>query len=240
MPVVAIAAVAAGAIVGGAAIAGSGGSVINEARAQDIQKKAQEDALEEGQTGFDFQAAELAPFVQAGKDSLATLTGEIDELTRPFTNDDFVKDPGFEFRLAEGQKAIDNTLSRIGLTESGAAVKAATRFSQNFASNEFQNAFNRFQTTQTNRFNRLASLVDTGQQATNRLVGAKGQQTANAQNIITNTGRAVAGHQSTIGDIENAARARRGEAIAGAAKGVSEAIASGVGGGAGGAIGGVS
>ena len=163
--------------------------------------------------------------------SLATLTGEIDELTRPFTLADFEADPGFQFRIEQGEKAINNALSQIGATQSGAAAKALVRFNQGEATAEFGNAFNRFQTTQGNRFNRLLSLVDTGQRATEQLVEAKGVQTANAINTIIGTGGAVARHQSEIGAIENDARRRRGDAIAGGAKGVSEAIGTGGAGG---------
>lgn len=64
-------------------------------------------------------------------------------LLREFTNEDFVKDPGYNFRLAEGEKGIDRALAARGGRESGAALKAIARYNQDFGSNEFQNAFNR-------------------------------------------------------------------------------------------------
>lgn len=64
-------------------------------------------------------------------------------LLKEFTNEDFVKDPGYEFRLAEGEKGIDRALAARGGRESGAALKAIARYNQDFGSNEFQNAFNR-------------------------------------------------------------------------------------------------
>lgn len=64
-------------------------------------------------------------------------------LLKPFTNEDFVKDPGYEFRLAEGEKGIDRALAARGSYDSGAALKALARYNQGFASNEFDNAYNR-------------------------------------------------------------------------------------------------
>ncbi len=224
----AIAALAVGAVVGGIAKGASAGSSINEQRAQAIQQKMQADALAEGEAGFAFQEAELRPFIDVGQQSLSTLSAEVDDLTRPFTRADFEADPGFQFRIEQGEKAINNALSQIGAVESGRAAKALVRFNQGEATAEFQNAFNRFRQTQGTRFNRLASLVDTGQRATEQVVGAKGTQVANAINTRRAVGSAVARSQSVIGDIENAARARRGDAIAGAAKSISESVATGV------------
>ena len=64
-------------------------------------------------------------------------------LLRDFTNADFVKDPGYEFRMAEGEKGINRALAARGGFDSGSALKALNRFNQDFASNEFGNAYNR-------------------------------------------------------------------------------------------------
>lgn len=64
-------------------------------------------------------------------------------LLRDFTNEDFVKDPGYDFRLQQGEQGIDRALAARGGRESGAALKAIARYNQDFGSNEFQNAFNR-------------------------------------------------------------------------------------------------
>lgn len=64
-------------------------------------------------------------------------------LLKPFTNKNFVKDPGYKFRLAEGEKGIDRALAARGSYDSGAALKALARYNQGFASNEFDNAYNR-------------------------------------------------------------------------------------------------
>lgn len=52
-------------------------------------------------------------------------------------------DPGYQFRLDQGNKAINNAASARGMSNSGATMKALTDYGQNFATNEYQNAFNR-------------------------------------------------------------------------------------------------
>ncbi|PZX29474.1 hypothetical protein C7416_104479 [Cupriavidus phytorum] len=115
-------------------------------------------------------------------------------LTKNFSAEDFQKDPGYEFRLGEGQKALEASAAARGGLLSGAAAKALSQYNQNFASNEYQNAYNRYNQNQTNTFNRLASLAGVGQTATNATQQA-GQNYANqaSQNALySGTARASA------------------------------------------------
>ncbi|WNG71741.1 DUF4214 domain-containing protein [Cupriavidus gilardii] len=117
-------------------------------------------------------------------------SGAFGSLLRGFTEQDFKTDPGYEFRLGEGQKALESSAAARGGLLSGAAAKAMTKYSQNFASNEYQNAYNRFTNDQTNTFNRLAGIAGVGQTATNQL-GQAGQNYANqAGNAIKYGGTA--------------------------------------------------
>lgn len=100
------------------------------------------------------------------------------DLNRKFTADDFTADPGYDFRLSEGMKGINNSAAARGGVLSGAALKAASKYNQNFASNEYSNVYNRFNTDQTNKFNRLASIAGVGQMANNQ-VAAAGTNMAN-------------------------------------------------------------
>jgi hypothetical protein len=80
------------------------------------------------------------------------------------------KDPGYDFRMAEGQKALERSASARGSLLSGGALKSLTRYSQGVASDEydksFTRAFNTFNANDTNLFNRLSLLAGNGQQAT--------------------------------------------------------------------------
>jgi hypothetical protein len=87
------------------------------------------------------------------------------ELLRSFSNADFVKDPGYEFRLAEGEKGIQRQLSAMGGFRSGAALKAIDRYNQDYASNEFSNAYNRDAANKARTFSFLSGASGQGLQA---------------------------------------------------------------------------
>lgn len=117
-----------------------------------------------------------APWRDAGVRALAGL--EDRDFQRDFTLADFQQDPGYQFRMQEGQKALERSAAARGSLNSGATLKALTRYGQDFASNEYQNAYNRFNADRDRRFNRLASLSGLGQTATSQ-VGQAGQNYAN-------------------------------------------------------------
>jgi hypothetical protein len=93
--------------------------------------------------------------------------------------DKFQADPGYAFRLSEGQKALDRSAAARGGLISGGALKAAQRFGQDMGSQEYTNAFNRYQTERQARLNPLQSLAGVGQTSVNQL-GTAGQNYANA------------------------------------------------------------
>lgn len=141
----------------------------------------------------------LAPEIAQAQQSDANnpLSGS---LLKNFSVADFQADPGYDFRLAEGMRGIENSAAARGGLLSGAALKAAGQYNQNFASNEYQNAYNRFNTNQSNQFNRLASLAGVGQTATNATQQA-GQNYANqaGSNLITAGNAAANGAQRASG-----------------------------------------
>jgi hypothetical protein len=70
------------------------------------------------------------------------------------------QDPGYQFRLDEGQKALEGSAAAGGNLLSGSTLKALTNYGQNAASQEYQNAFNRFSGNRQFNYN-----VDTGDRA---------------------------------------------------------------------------
>jgi len=114
---------------------------------------------------------------------------------RDFGMQDFNQDPGYAFRLSEGQKAIERSAAARGGLQSGSALKAAARYGQEMGSQEYQNAFDRYQINRANQLNPLQSLMGAGQSAANTLTNAAGQ-TAQAQGeSIYNAGNARASGQ---------------------------------------------
>jgi hypothetical protein len=89
----------------------------------------------------------------------------------------FTADPGYGFRLAEGQKALDRQAAARGGLISGGALRAAQRYGQEMGSQEYTNAFNRYQTERQARLNPLQSLAGMAQTSVGQL-GQAGQAMA--------------------------------------------------------------
>lgn len=103
-----------------------------------------------------------------------------------FTNEDFLKDPGYEFRRDEGELGVNRALTSGGRYDSGAALKALTRFNQDYASNEFQNAYNRDAANKDRTFNYLTGTSNAGQQAGTSLANIGMGAASQAGNNINN------------------------------------------------------
>jgi hypothetical protein len=89
----------------------------------------------------------------------------------------FQADPGYAFRMSEGMKGLERSAAARGGLLSGATLKGIQRFGQDLGSQEYTNAFNRYQTERNARLNPLQSLAGIGQTSTTQL-GAAGQTMA--------------------------------------------------------------
>jgi hypothetical protein len=157
-----------------AAIAGS--AVIgaySSNKASKAQQQAQREASAAEERMFNRQVELQEPFRQAGVNALPELV-EASRYT-PFGMEQFQADPGYGFRLKEGLRALESSAAARGGLLSGNAMRGITRFGQGLASEEFGNAFNRYQTERAARLNPLQSLVGLGQTSANTLGSAAGQ-----------------------------------------------------------------
>lgn len=176
---------AIGSVVGG--ITGAKQAAKGAEKAADAQIDAAREANQLTREMFEQNRSDMEPWRQAGIGTLNQLVTGLNPggtFNRNFTLADFNADPGYVFRQAEGQKAINNSAAARGSTLSGATLKALTRFGQDTAANEYQNAYNRWNNDISNRYNRLAGIAGTGQQAVQN-VGNQGAQAA--QNMGQNT-----------------------------------------------------
>ena len=100
-----------------------------------------------------FQMKDYTPavFQQAGQYKPNTFQAKDFEM-KDFTAKDFQVDPGYAFRQEEGERAIDRGAAAAGRFNSGRVLKDLTRFNSGLASQEYGNAYDRFNTNQLNRF----------------------------------------------------------------------------------------
>ena len=123
---------------------------------------------------FDITNDNLRPYREAGTTTLKDLLTQMPNLTKAYTAEDFAQgiDPGYQFRLAQGQKALENQYNRGGGLVSGNAMQGMQDYTQGQASQEFGAAFGRNAATQTNIFNRLKGIADMGLGATGTTANA--------------------------------------------------------------------
>lgn len=168
-------------------------------RASDKATQANERAQMFEQQMFDQQKALTAPYREGG----ATAQNRLMELlgiggnagsagygkySQDFGMSDFVTDPGYNFRLLEGQKAIDRSAAARGGTQSGAALKAATRYGQDMGSQEYGNAYNRYQTNRTNQLQPLGNIATMGANAATNSATAAGNYGTSGSRLMSDTG----------------------------------------------------
>lgn len=135
----------------------------NAANAQ-IDAANQANALEKQM--YEQSRADQMPWLEQGKASLsqlAALTKPGGELMRTYGAADFEADPGYQFRLSEANRGADRAMAARGLTNSGTALRELSRVNQGMASDEFQNAYNRWMQQRQNQYNMLSGLANTGQ-----------------------------------------------------------------------------
>jgi len=142
-----------------------GGSALVGAYASDKASRAQMQAAREGSAAqermFNRQVELQEPFRQAGVNALPELIAA--SRYTPFGMEQFQQDPGYGFRMREGLKALDRSAAARGGLLSGNQLRGVTQFGQELGSQEYGNAFNRYQAERAARLNPLQSLAGMGQ-----------------------------------------------------------------------------
>lgn len=193
-----------------ASLAGPAASVVggvvasNAARdAADTQAAAGREANALTRELYYDQVNRAEPFRIAGVQSVNSLADRLGvsgrtgatgygELTKKFGMADYQADPGYSFRMAEGQKALDRRLAAGGNLYSGKAIKDTIAYGQGMGAQEFGAAFDRWNTQNTNTYNRLAGVAGAGQTANAQLGSAAQAYGNNASATIQGIGNAQA------------------------------------------------
>lgn len=187
-----------GAMLGSAIIGGVGAN-----NASDTQADAAREAAAAEERMFNKQIELQEPFRKAGVNALPKLIRA--SRYTPFGMEQFQADPGYGFRLKEGLRALESSAAARGGLLSGNQMRGVTQFGQELGSQEYLNAFNRYQAERAARLNPLQSLVGVGQTAANTLTGAAGQY-----------GQSMAQGAATMGNIRASGYMGTANALAGA------------------------
>lgn len=157
-----------------------------------------------------FQGAGITPFSSATTadttdfDALNTAVDErfgaqgtpegYGSLLQQFGMDQFQEDPGAQYRRDQAQQALERSMAAQGVTMGGGGygsinpqvARALEEQSQGIASQEYGQAFDRYNIGQQNVYNRLMGVAGMGQ-------GSTGQMAAGGQNYATNVGNLQTG-----------------------------------------------
>lgn len=160
-------------VIGGAML----GSALIGGVSSGAASRAQERAAREGAAAqermFNRSVELQEPFRQAGVNALPELVAA--SRYTPFSMEQFQQDPGYAFRMREGLKALDRSAAARGGLLSGNQLRGVTQFGQDLASQEYTNAFNRYQAERAARLNPLQSLAGMGQTNAATMANQAGQ-----------------------------------------------------------------
>jgi hypothetical protein len=183
----------------GSAVVGAGSSLAASSK----QAKASKKASDVQERMYQQTREDLLPYNEAGQYATGQLRNRLTELTSPIVMDQATleKTPGYQFNLAQGLKATQNSAAARGLGTSGAALKGAATFATGLADSTYQNQFNNENINRTNAYNRLMGLAQLGESAAAQ-TGAYATQTG--QGIANST---IQGGNAQAAGINGAANA---------------------------------
>jgi hypothetical protein len=204
--------------IAGSSVLGAGASLFGSSKAADAQQAAaaqsaaaQREAADKSIAAqremFDIGRADLAPYREGGvtaQNQLMQMLGIGGDQNAPgygryaqdFTMPEFTGDPGYQFRLKSGMDALNRSAAARGMGISGANIKGATEYGQNFGSNEYERAYNRalntFQTNRNNQLQPLQALYTGGQAAAAGSAAQAGTLGQNLGQTYTGLGQGLA------------------------------------------------
>jgi hypothetical protein len=193
------------AAVGGAAVVGAVATSQAGDKAADATKEAAKSDAATQLYMYNTSRDDFEPYRETGERALGKLSSLAGLEGKAANYDDFYKSPDYNFAYDQGMKSVEQSLAKRGLGgagDSGAAMKALTRFGQGLASQQLGNYRNS-----------LAALAGVGQTATGQTstlganaasqIGAAQQRAGDARaSSYLNTGAAVNDVTNTYGQIK--------------------------------------
>lgn len=222
----------AAAILGGAALGGltsiiggnkaAGAQADAAAQNNATARQISDDQLALQEKMFDKSVALQQPAIDAGNTArnrllellgLSTGGANNGSLMKDFSMADFTADPGYQFRLDQGQQALERSAAARGGLLSGAALKDANNYAQGQASQEWQAAYDRFNTNRTNKLNPLLSLAGSAQTASTAAGNAGQQYASDATNTLGQYLNATTSNNSSAGNARASGYANTANAV---------------------------
>jgi hypothetical protein len=141
--------------------------------------------------------AGLDPYAKGGAEAFTSLSSLLQKGPGPVNLEE---DPGYQFRLSEGQKALERSAAARGGALGGAAMKSLARFSQGLASQEYQNAWDRSRADHKTAIAGLTGLSDIGFRSS-ALQGANTMDAGRIGGLLDLQGATTAGNMRQSGTV---------------------------------------
>jgi hypothetical protein len=153
--------------IAGSAILGAGASIYGSQLQQKSTQQATNAELAMFGQGKDaVQAAQgnLSPFISMGGQAGGQLINALPGLTKSFnpTMQDLENTPGYQFTLGQGEKAVTNANSAMGLADSGVQGKGIANYAEGLASTTFQQQFENYLKQNQQKYNMLMGPTQLG------------------------------------------------------------------------------
>ena len=173
------------------------------ASGQAAQQAAAEKSLGTLKDIYGTNMAAVAPYQQAGQGALNQINQQMPYLTHQFDANDLNSQlaPNYQFMLGQGQMANQRAANVGGGALSGNTLQGLNKYTQDYAGNAYQNAFNNYNTQRNNIYNTLSGIAGMGQTANAQGIGAGNTYGTNVTNL--NTGLAAAQAGANVAQAQN-------------------------------------
>lgn len=135
-------------------------------------------------------------FDQAGFDAATAAYNAPPEgfgsLLKTFSPGDLMKDPGYQFGLTEGEKALNRSAASRGMYFAPATSKELSQFNTDYAGTKYNEAFNRDQASKGQIYSFLSGASGAGENAAGQTANLGAQNASNVGNLVTSGGAAQA------------------------------------------------
>jgi len=195
------------AIIGSGAIGGIGSIAAAKSqekasdKAADVQSETADKSIAESRRQYDQDREDLAPWRELGAQAVEAISAGLEDGSFSMDDFDYTKDPGYQFRMDEGEKLLNNSAAARGSVLSGQQLKNAIAYGQDFASNEYDRAYGRESGRKASDFARYTSAAGLGSSGVSQTVQAGQAATGRSINALTLQGNASAQNYINQGNI---------------------------------------
>ncbi len=189
----------------GSSLVGGAISAFSANKASDAQTKAAQQAAQMQYAMYNQTRSDLSGYRAIGGQASDMLSSKLPDLTTPVSVNpqDFLNSDMYKFLQTQGERAVTNSSAARGLGTSGAALKGAAAFESGLNAQQWQQNFNNQVTNQTNTYNRLKGLIDTGENAAAQTGAAGSAAAKGASDATIGAGNAQAAGYNAIGTAAN-------------------------------------